>query len=73
MSRDVTFHEAQAYFTQPYLQGESLREDKGTNLETLILPDLNLETLILPDFEPNCTPIDTLPTGRQSLVVDSIV
>jgi hypothetical protein len=40
VSRDVTFHEGQAYFTQPYLQGESLSEDKGNNLETLILPDL---------------------------------
>lgn len=28
MSRDVTFHEEEPYFTQPYLQGENFKEDK---------------------------------------------
>lgn len=27
VSRDVTFHEGEAYFSQPYLQGEPLSED----------------------------------------------
>ncbi|CAI8603859.1 unnamed protein product [Vicia faba] len=41
---DVTFHEGKAYFTQPYLQGESLSEDKSNSLETLILPNLEMNS-----------------------------
>ncbi|RDX71446.1 hypothetical protein CR513_49207, partial [Mucuna pruriens] len=37
VSRDVTFHEDQTYFKQPYLQGENLNE---TQLEILVLPSL---------------------------------
>lgn len=44
VSRDVTFHEGETYFTQPYLQGESFSEDKGNSLETLILPTLDMNS-----------------------------
>ena len=37
LSHDVTFNEQEAYFTQPYLQGENPREDKEMDLR---LPDL---------------------------------
>lgn len=44
VSRDVTFHEDQNYFNHPYLQGESLWEDKENNFDPLVLPTLELNS-----------------------------
>ena len=41
VSRDVTFNEQEAYFTKPYLPGESLREDKENHLTLPDLPNLD--------------------------------
>lgn len=50
MSHDVTFHEEEPYFTQPYLQGENLKEDK---LESLDLSGLESNTLNFPSIKSN--------------------
>lgn len=46
VSRDVTFHEEEAFFKQPYLQGENLREDKEINHEILALPILEFACIL---------------------------
>ncbi|KAI5417662.1 hypothetical protein KIW84_042324 [Lathyrus oleraceus] len=50
VSHDVTFHEEEPYFTQPYLQGENLKEDK---LESLDLSGLESNTLNFPSIKSN--------------------
>nr|KYP48213.1 Retrovirus-related Pol polyprotein from transposon TNT 1-94 [Cajanus cajan] len=47
ITRDVTFHEEQNYFSQPYLQGESLWEDKESQFEASTLP--TLESKVVPE------------------------
>ena len=44
VSWDVTFLEDQNYFNHPYLEGESLWEDKKNNFDTLIFPTLELNS-----------------------------
>ncbi|KAJ1440468.1 Retrovirus-related Pol polyprotein from transposon TNT 1-94 [Sesbania bispinosa] len=54
--KDVTFNEQEGYFHQPYLQGESFREDKeSSNSGFPILPDLT--DLI---FEPKLDQIEAV-------------
>ncbi|KAI5447233.1 hypothetical protein KIW84_014908 [Lathyrus oleraceus] len=52
MSRDVTFHEDEPYFTQTYLQGENFKEDK---LESLYLSGLESNTLKLSSINSNAS------------------
>ncbi|KOM51000.1 hypothetical protein LR48_Vigan08g182700 [Vigna angularis] len=61
VSRDVTFNEQEGYFHQPYLPGESFREDKeSSNSGFPILPDLI--------FEPKLDQIEAVPSeiGQES-------
>ncbi|RDX63155.1 Copia protein, partial [Mucuna pruriens] len=44
VSWDATFREEQNYFTQSYLQEESLREDKEILFENLVFPTLKLNS-----------------------------
>ena len=44
MSWDVTFHEDQNYIIHPYLQGESLWEDKENNFDARVFPTLELNS-----------------------------
>ena len=50
VSRDVTFHEEEPYFTQPYLQEENFKEDK---LENLDLSGFESNTLNLSSIKSN--------------------
>lgn len=69
VSRDVTFSEKDAYFTQPYLQGENQREDKGS-LENFLLSDLSPNSTHIPEHDPNSThtpePVTHIPDHIHS-------
>lgn len=56
VSRDVTFHEEEPYFTQPYLQGGNFKEDK---LESLDIFSLESNTLYLSSIKSNASGHDS--------------
>ena len=71
---DVTFHEKEPCFSQPYLQGENSREDKE-NL--LLVLDLSLLSTSKDSYSPsmsnhNHIPKPVLTTTRPKLVLTTI-
>ncbi|KAI5413059.1 hypothetical protein KIW84_057617 [Lathyrus oleraceus] len=75
VSWDVTFHEEEPYFTQPYLQGENFKEDKldsldlsGIELNTLNLSSINSNTSGDSDHDSNT--LDLSHSGHDSNILN---